>query len=454
VIVAFGACLLPALAPAPPLAAQELTAERLLAQVVDNPQDARYADVAAAVKQFNLGDAGGARSLLVTAAGKLPELPPADTLVAQMFFLSGQQGAGRGALESAAAQAPADPEAYLMLGDIALGEGRLTEAHLLYSRAGALCAAYDKNARRKQRMQVGAYSGTSAASLARQRWDDAAAALDAWLKLDPKSLEAQSRLGRVKFQQSDLAGAYAIFQKVYEADPSMPRPEISMGLLYEELVQRGDASKRESAQRAMLQAAQNDPDTLDTRLAVARWALEACQIDVAEQNVAAALKLAPQSAEAQAYSGLVARHRGDAAKARAAFEVAHLQSPGDPLILTQLAIVAAEPDDPQSRAQALDYARLAVAAGGERGPAARDATAALGWVLHRSGRAADAAGAVQAALQSGPLMDERAYFAAVILDAAGQRDTALALLEPAARATRCFPTRAAAQALLQKLRPQ
>jgi predicted Zn-dependent protease len=435
-----------------PLSAQQLTAALLLGPVVDNPQDARYADVAAAVEQFNLGDAAGTRTLLTEAAGKLPELPPAETLLAQMYFLSGQAGAGRTTLEIAAAQTPADPEAYLVLANIALGEGRLTEAYLLYARGESLCAAYDKNARRKHGMQVGACSGMSAAALRRERWDDAAAALTAWLTLDPKSVEAQSRLGRVQFHQNKLEEAYKTFQNAYAQDKSLPRPEISMGLLYEELVARGDASRRESAQRAMLAAAQSDPDSLDTRLAVARWALEACQIDVAEENSAAALKLAPQSVDALLLSGLTARHRGDAATARQMLEAAHLQAPGDPLLLAQLAVVLAEPKEPQGRAQALDYARLAVAAAGERGPAARDAAAALAWVLFHSGRQADAAGAVQSALQSGPLTDENAYFAAVILEGAGQRDSALRLLEAATQANRCYPTRAAAQALRDKLR--
>jgi tetratricopeptide (TPR) repeat protein len=429
-----------------------LTAAALLGPIVDKPEDPRYADVAAAIEQFQQGDVAGARTLLVEAAGKQPEIPPPDTLLGQMFFITGQHGAGRGALEAAAAQAPNDPEAYLLLADVALGEGRLTEASLLYGRGRILCDTYDQNARRKQRMQVGGLSGSSLVAIRREHWDEAQQALSQWLKLDPQSVEAQSRMARVAFFKGNTQQAYDGFQAVYKLDPSRPRPEISMGLLYEEQVARGDSAKRENARRAMQAAAQADPETLDTRLAVANWALEASDIDMAEENAAAALKLAPQSAEALVLSALAARHRSDAAKAQQALEAAHLQAPGDPLILSQLAIVLATPDDPQARAQSLDYARLAVAAAAEQGPAVSDATAALAWALYRGGRTAEAVSAVDAALQAGRPSEESAYLCAAVLDASGQRETALRLLEPALRSPRGFPTRAAAQALLEKLK--
>jgi cytochrome c-type biogenesis protein CcmH/NrfG len=430
----------------------EISVGRLLGAIVENPDDARYADVAAAIEQFNSGDLEGTRVMLEEAASKLPELAPADAMMAQLLFLGGRPQAARSALEAATAASPNDPEAYLMLGDVALREGRVTEAQLLYSRAETLCAAYDKNARRRRRMLIGAYSGTSAAASARELWDDVSRAVDAWLKIDPQSAEANLRLGRAKFHQSDLQGAYTTFQQAHQIDASTPQPEVSMGLLYEDLARRGDTDKHANAKRAMQAAVQADPDTLNTRLAVARWALDSCEIDLAAENAEAALKLSPDSVEAMLLAALAARHRASPDKAVQLLQAAHLQAPGNPMILAQLALALLEAKKPQATTKALNFARLAVAAGREGGqPDAGDAGVALAWALFQTGRQGEAEAALQSAMQSGPLSDESAYYAAAILNAGGRDDVARQLLRSSLAGGVCFPARKAAEALAEKL---
>ena len=59
----------------------------------------------------------------------------------------------RGALEQAVIESPADPEAYVLMGDLALNERRFTEAQLLYQKASELMAEFNKSVKRKEVLQ-------------------------------------------------------------------------------------------------------------------------------------------------------------------------------------------------------------------------------------------------------------------------------------------------------------
>ena len=311
----------------PSIACAQVTADLLIGRYVEDAADPKYRPVAEAIADFQGGDAESAAAKLAEAAGANPELPPGPTMAASLYFAAGNRAAARAALERATQEAPGDPEAYLVMADLALGEGRLTEAELLYRQGGALCASYDRNELRRRLMQAGSLSGLCAASAARDRWAEVEKAAAAWLADSPQSLQAKTWLGRSQFHRQQYQQAYATFQEIYKADPQAPRPEISMGLLYEELVARGDEAKRESARNAMLLAAEQDPDTLLTRLAVARWALNACLIDVATENAEAAVKLDGQSFDALMLAGEAAWHSGALDAAESRFRAALMRSP-------------------------------------------------------------------------------------------------------------------------------
>jgi tetratricopeptide (TPR) repeat protein len=249
-----------------------------------------------------------------------------------------------------------------------------------------------------------------------------------------------------------LQPAYDAFQQSFQIDPQTTRPEINMGLLYEEQYQRGKSEMRASAKRAMEKAVVDDPDMLATRLAVTHWALDACELDMAEENAEAALRLGGNSVEALLHAALVARHRGDAAKATLHLQQAHLLTPGDASILMQMALASLESGTPEAAKRGLDYAQLAAAVSGDATQAmGRDAAVTLAWALRQTGRVNESAATAQTALQSGPLSAESSYYAAVIFEAAGRPDIARQLLTPVLKSKACFPTRAAAQKLFATL---
>ena len=88
-----------------------------------------------AIQRFANRDFPGARLLLEAAKRKDPTLPPTDLTLAKMYFLPNNAAGGRASLEKTAMENPGDPEAYLILADQAVQQGRFIEAESLYDKA-------------------------------------------------------------------------------------------------------------------------------------------------------------------------------------------------------------------------------------------------------------------------------------------------------------------------------
>jgi len=289
----------------------QITAEELLADSVARVGSQDYPLVRRSIDLLNRGDFAGARKALLDACKQDPKLPAADVLLARMLLSMGDVTSGRSALENAVAQNPDVPEAYVMLADLALRESRWTEAELLLTRGAELAAKVTNNEYRQARIQARCLAGLAAVAESRGNWAEAEQWATRWTKLDPNSLLAQVRRARTVFHQQRLREAFEILQQVHKDHPESVRPEIRMAYLYEEMAAAGDSKMHDSAVRAVQQAVSEDPDRLATRLEAARWALEYCEIDLAEENATAALQIDATSIDAMILAGLVARHRKD-----------------------------------------------------------------------------------------------------------------------------------------------
>ncbi|QDU97027.1 tetratricopeptide repeat protein [Lignipirellula cremea] len=433
----------------PGVASAQLNVVQILQSAVDNPQDPRYAPVEQAIGAYLQGDLQGAMTRLAAARKAAPELPPAAVMLAQIHFGAGRIAAGQQALEQAVTDEPEDPEAYLIFGELALAEQRAAIADTLAQRALLLCEGSTLSEKRLAGIRLNAYGVQLQTSLQRERWKTAEKFARAMLSIDPQSTRARTSLGRALFLQGDLRAAFDTFKLLHEQQAGGLLPEVSMGLLYEELTQRGDPTKRDSARRAMEAALAKAPDDLTVRLVVARWAIDACELDLAQQCVDAAIQLESGSFEALRLAGLLARLQGDPAAAVASLQAAHIRSPVDLPVLTQLVLALA--DQKTEQKLSLEYGQLALRlASVSEGPPSREATVAWAWALHQAGRPHEAAAALPGAL-SGPLTGEFAYLAAALLAGQGDNRTAQLLLQPLLAKDACFPHRADAETLSKSL---
>lgn len=442
------------------LASAQITVDNLIGKAVTDISDSMAKPVQQAITLFTNRQFNDARLLLKKTREKYPQLPPAGVLMAQMFAAANQGAAARSELERTVLTNPEDPEPYLVFGDRAFNNRQITESSLCFERAQQLLASYDANPKRKRDMQIRAYAGLAAVALARTQHSLAEQYLGKWIEIEPDSTVAYTRLGQAQFRQGGEDAerkAYATFRKLYdeidtERDPAkkVPRAEVNMAVMYSQDNRLANAKK---LMELALQRA--EPDDINTRLAVAQWALEVGEIELAKTAAGAAGQIDPDSLQALLLTGVAARYEKDYASAEKAFRGALAIAPSNFAAMNNLALAMIDQPDESKRRQALEYAQLNQRIHNNlQNAAGREAAITMAWILFQMGREADAERAVISVLQSGSVTNEAAYYAAKILSDRGRATEAKRILEPLLQNNRYFPNRDEAEEIFKRLNSQ
>ena len=206
---------------ASPAFAQPL-APSLPASSAPEPVQIKYPEVQEAL-QLLLGpahDMAGAIKFLEVSAKKYPELPTAHVVLYQVLSQLNQPGPARFQLEIAVNTSPNDPEAYIILGNIALQERRIWEASQDFEKAKQVLANFT-NKDRKGSLEQQTLSGLASVAETREDWVDAASRLEDLLKAaspDEPNLDARQRVARAMFEQGKAQEAYDILKEAKKLD--------------------------------------------------------------------------------------------------------------------------------------------------------------------------------------------------------------------------------------------
>ena len=424
------ACLVAARSSAEPLASGDVAA----------PTEPQSPEVKAAADAFKKRDFEGALKQLKEAVKKDPELSPANVILAQWFSQNNIPAGVRSALDQAVTEAPDDPESYIIMGEIAIRDRRITEADLLFQKAASVMQKFNRSGKRKTALQQRLFGGLASVDEARENWVDAQKEFEAWLKIDPKNAAPLQRLAHSLFQQKKPDAALENLRTAVKLDDELLTPEAVLARWYE---QTGDRANAEKWMAAALNAA---PTNAKTRVNAAQWAIETGQIDEAKTQAEAALKLDPKSFEAKIVSGVVCLFKKDYKGAEVYFESAHLQAPGDFAASNNLALALVEQKDDLKKKRALEYAEGNV----RRYPKVADAVSTYGWVLYKLGKLDEAEQALKLAASGGFNPDTAYYMACLSVDR-GREEDAKQLLENALKSKAPFLQRQEAQAWLDRL---
>ena len=416
------------------------------------PEAKNPEEVNQAIELFKKKDFEGCAAKLNIAVKNHPELPPAEIIMAQLFGLAGAGANVRPSLERAVMEDPTDPQAYIILGNIAQDERRFTEADLLFGKAVDLLATFS-NTKRKHELEPRALSGLAWVAEARQKWPAAQKDLEAMLKTleslpaettDQKkakataTADALSRLGTALFEQYKAKDALEKLKEAKAADPdSILTPEARLGELYEQM--GGEKNHKEAARwmKVALTNAANDPKT---RLAVASWAVNTGDIEQAKINADKALELDKTSLNAKITCGVVALFQKDFVAAENYFDSALKQRPSQWLAKNGLALALCEQKDDVQKERAREYAEDIV----RNNPKRPDAVSTYAWVLYRLGKLQNAEQAMNksAELSGGSLNADTAYCWGQIEYDLGKKDAARTLIGIALKMhgpSRCAP---------------
>ena len=350
-------------------------AEKISASsVAPGPTTPVMPEVRDAYARLDNGDFEGGVKLLKEAAKKDPDQPPADIALANWLISKGRYTAVRGALEHAVMDTPDDPQAYLFMGRIAIGEQRFTEAEMLYQRAGGLLAKFTGSPKRKAEMVPELYRGLASTAVARgdfagqQKW------LEAFLKLEPKSALALQALGQCMFRQKNPQAALQRFKEARSADALSPLPEIALAELCQST---GDRESAKKWVKAALAAAPKDPKV---HVAAGTLAFQNEQYDDMFKEGSKTLELEQGNLEGLRLIGLWSYFQKNYKQAELYFDFANKKTKSRVFsISNDLVLALAEQKDDAKLDRALDIAQENL----RQHPSSGTAIATLGWVYYK-----------------------------------------------------------------------
>jgi tetratricopeptide (TPR) repeat protein len=402
-------------------------------------------DVQDAIQAFAARDYRTALARLQNAKKVTPALAPGEVMMAMLHFDAGQPLPAIAMLEKAIQTAPSDPEAYVLLTERAIGEGRLTEADLLYEKMIKVVEPFNQSPRRRQNLLRRAYTAGAAIDEAKGQLDAAQAKLETLLKYDASDAAAQNRIGRLRFAKGDEKGAFAAFKAAADADKQALPAEMVMAMLW---VDRDQARAEKWLEHAI--KLNNDART---QVGAANYMLKTNRLDQAKGYAAKAVELDPEGFDSNFIAGIAARMDGDYAKADQYLSRAHLLQPANVDVMNHLALSLVELPEETRKARALQYAQIIAS----QNPNNPNIMATLGWVNYRLKRADDARRAFNAVFNSKEVRDtqtmtsEMGYYLAHLAKEQGNSEEAIKMLREALNTEQPFAYRKMAQQFLDEL---
>jgi len=377
-----------------------------------------YPEIDKAIQRFTNRDVEGAQEYLDQAAEKYSKLPPTDVLMAKMQLLTNNARAVQFYLERAAAQHPEDPEAYLMLADMAFSGQRTAESLALFDSADPLVEKFTSNSKRKRNFQIRVLAGRAAVAERRAEWDKARGYLQQWLDIDPENAMAHSRMGIVLFRLDKAQESLAEFQKAHEINPDVAHPFVSLGQLFSA---GGDIEK---ARKSFEKAYNEDQADAAVAQAFAEWLIQQGELDKAQEIATALREKTPNAITALLMDGIVSYMKGETDRAEQTLQKVLSLDPRNARATDLLAMLLIQSDKVADKERALQYAQN----NAERLSNSAQANVTRAYVLYELGRKAEAQ---KSLAQAGKMQiqPDSTFLIAKILVAEKQNDKAIEALE-------------------------
>jgi tetratricopeptide (TPR) repeat protein len=404
-----------------------------------------------AAAAFNASKFPDALDLLKTLYAEHPDIMPPRIVLAQWFAQANLGDAVRANLEMGTEENPNDPEAYLLLGEIALRQRNLTAAELLLKQAAEKIKAYSVNANRKKLLSGSLLRVFADLYEARQRWANMEACLDERMQIDGQNATLLRQKGVAVFQQKRDEDAKKLFlladqleqqanSKSTQTQKGLPA-DAAMSQLY---LIRGDHENAKKSLETALAAYPNSKEVLALSI----------QMRVNEDKLEEAKPLAeklladdPTSASAKRLCATVALYLQDYSKAEKLFQELLLESPTDSQAANGLALTLCEQDSPEKLKRALEYAADNV----RKNQNNSEFWGTLGWIQYKLNQLEQAANALKQSAATGQINAATAYYLARLAVKTGKNDEAKQLLNAALQGNNQFAKRREAVKLLNEL---
>ena len=399
---------------------------------------------------FAKGDFLKAKDKFLEARKNNPQIQPGNLFMAHMFSASGNfhLKETRYWLEQAVFEAPDDPEAYLLLGNYAVSEGRLVEARLLTEKSSELMKNFPQDSSRSKPLQITFQSLCALIAISQENWDVAKEHLLKMQTLDPDSPKSYFELGNISFRQDKLDESLKYYEEAFQKGAKIQAPKL---IIAQKLQASG---KQEEASQYLNESLDTLERPDDIRLA-AEFFLRWGDLDQAEKLTQKAVELEPKHVNNLILQGTIALFKKDYPAAEQLFQDVILIAPLNLLAKQGLACALAESSDQAKQERAIAYAGDIVQNSPPNSPQRANSIAVLLWTHFKAGHQHEIE------VMARPLLENRTelnslglYYLAEILVSLKYDDIAKELLQTAIDRNDNFFKKAEAETLLQKLQPE
>jgi len=406
----------------------------------------QYREIGDAAVLFQRGNGTAALKMLQEVAKNHPELPPGEVMFAHLCFASQNEKPGYAALQSAVVAHARDPEAWNMLADLQLRQGHLAEAEVLFEKARSVAGVFEGTKRRQQMQLINALAGLARTYELRKLWQQAETYLQQWQKVDAENSGVFRRLAAAQLNLGKYDEARETLNQLRKIDPEQLPAEVTLGTIYQSL------GKDEQAAEIMKSALQKYGDDFATRIAVARWALDAGDLAQARTSAKFAAGLDKDSVLPSLLLATADLLEGDYERAEQQFRAVYDKKPGNFDAINGLSMSLLAQNEQEKRQQGVELARVNARTYRDMRTAhGRQSVALLAWGLHRTGSNDEALKLIQPVVSSGEVTPDIAYFAADIFLEKGEKDFAIEVLNKSLESDNRFVFRTQAENLRQTL---
>lgn len=401
----------------------------------------KYPKIKEIIETFREGDKEKTNAALDAFADEHDDLPPGGVIMALVFSAPNQGGAQQEALDSAVKRSPADPDAFLLLGQKAVSQRRLTEAGMLLDTAGPLVEKFSADADRKRSMQLRYNRDRAILNELNKDWS---AASEHWVKLIgvEDSAGVRYRNARALFYMGTADDRKKALEEVTKAhemdDKAVPAPYVAIAMLFDEIKNAEETKKwYEAAEKA-------DPEDANMHLRFAHWQWKQGDAAEALRHAEAAAKLDDENLDPKFLLGLIQRYNNEPEKAQESFVECLKLRQDVPLIRNHLALVRLDIGDATSTTMARNMA-VETFQKNQRDPFT---VATLGYILFKSGDQKRGLQYLQAITRSPNLSPDARFFLASTLVDLGKTADAKKQLSQLLETPGLFAYRSQAERLL------
>ncbi len=404
------------------------------------------------------------RSLERLAAAS-PNLAPARTLWSKLLISGSDIKTARATLQQSIAEYPDDPEAYVILAQLAVASGQLAECDAMCDFGEERILRWgDEHPRRIPLLsQVASARATVAQSrsvlttqlrqigIAKSYDEKAIGHLRDWVKLAPNDAAPHERLAAELIKHGDVAGAEKEFELARSLKPELPPTDLRVAKTLLERGQTDDGVAR--IERAIAR----HPDDLESVVMAADLLLAIGEVESARRQIDAALALDADDMSAKRLRGQILRFEGRWEDAVAVLQELNVSHPTDFETANLLALTLTELDDIEQRRRAVQVATVTAQRFSNATAFGVRSRVTLTWAAFRAGQVDVARKAVSQLLASGIqpklLSGDEAYFLARLCVEFSRPDLATPILDHALARVTQFPKRGDAAALLESVSP-